>query len=99
MNVTKETSYDGQVLLKDITDIVNNTMKIHHAAPLEVNLSVSTGGFTLSTYTSNTSQVTEVTVVPVFIQGGSQGGNYDSEIISFINTHLINSNPHQNFKV
>ena len=51
INVTKETSYDGQVLIKDITDIVNNRMKIHNVTPLEVNLFVSTGRLTLNTYT------------------------------------------------
>ncbi|XP_019851180.1 PREDICTED: uncharacterized protein LOC109581488 [Amphimedon queenslandica] len=109
INVTKETSYDGQVLLKEITCIVNSKPTIHTATPLEVNLSISTGGLTLRTYTCN-SQVgpcdtcnmpndTEVTVVPVFIQGG----DYSSEIISFIQTHLNesndDSNPPKNFKV
>ena len=96
MTVTKETNYDGPCLLKDITSAVNNTMRIQ---PLEVKLFVSTGGLSLSTYTSSNTTVTEVTVVPVFIKGGD-GGDYASTIVSCIATHLNeNKSNSQNFKV
>ena len=99
MTVTKETNYDGPCLLKNITRAVNNTMRIHHATQPEVKLSVSTGGLSLSTYTSSNTTGTEVTVVPVFIKGGD-AGDYASTIVSCIATHLNeNNSSSQNFEV